>query len=182
MYINEQSVLMQKDPLPNPELVRDLMTVGVVTCRTNIPVTTIAEAILEKDIEAVVVLDEEGHALGIVGQDELVKAYGCSNFEDLTAEDILSDGVPQIPPDIPIPVASQLMEDQGVRVFFLMHHSGGIEYPAAVISYKHFLRHMAMKEPDDLKDMGIYADRQSPLDEFIERCEKEKGIGTHLNK
>lgn len=172
---------MTQDPQQPPKLIRDLMTVGVVTCDPNTPATTIAEAILERDLEAVVVLDEEGHALGMVGQEELVAAYSRDNYTELTAEDVMRDGVPQIPPDIPITVGAQLMQDQGTRVFFLMHHAGGIEYPAAVISYRHFLHHMAMKDPADLKDLGIYAERQAPLDSFIERREQQKKAGgTHL--
>jgi predicted transcriptional regulator len=141
---------------------------------TNIPVTTIAKTLLEKDIEAVVVLDEEGHALGVVGRDELISAYGRENYSDLTAEDILREGVPQIPPDIPLNAAAQMLRDKGIRAFFLMHHAGGIEYPAALISYKHFLRHIAMEDPDDIKDMGISADRETPLTSFFERRDAKK--------
>jgi hypothetical protein len=55
-----------------------------------------------------------------------------------------------------------------------MHHAGGIEYPAAYISYRHFLRHMAAKDVDDLKDLGIYAYRQSPIEAFIQRREAKR--------
>jgi CBS domain-containing protein len=172
---------MEKELQSTPKLVRDLMTVGVVTCGTKTPVTTIAEAILEKDTEAVVVLDDEGHALGVAGKDELIKVYGRGDYHDLVAEDILEDGVPQFPPDIPLSAAAQLMLDQNIRVFFLMHHAGGIEYPAAVITYKHFLRHMAMKDPEDLKDIGISAERKAPLELFLERRDNQKqNQGTHL--
>ncbi len=172
---------MEKEPQSTLKLVRDLMTVGVVTCGTKTPVTIIAEAILKKDIEAVVVLDDMGHALGIVGKVELIKAYGRGEYQDLVAEEIFSDGVPQFPPDIPLTAAAQLLLDQNARVFFLMHHAGGIEYPAAAISFKHFLRHMAMKEPDDLKDMGISADRKTPLETFFNRRDDQKlNQGTHL--
>ncbi len=165
---------MTKPPHQTPKLVRELMTVGVVTCATNTPVTTIAKAILEKDIEAVVVLDDEGHAIGIVSQDEIINAYDQNNYFDLTAEDILREGVPQIPPDIPLKVAAQMMGDKGIRVFFLMHHAGGIEYPAAVLSYKHFLRLISMETPDDIKDMGVGADRNTPLNLFTERKDSRK--------
>ena len=172
---------MEKALQSTPKLVRDLMTVGVVTCGIKTPVTTIAEDILEKDIEAVVVLDDEGHALGIAGKDELITIYGRGDYKDLVAEDIMKDGVPEFPPDIPLSAAAQLMLDQNIRVFFLMHHAGGIEYPAAAISYKHFLRHMAMKEPKDLKDMGFSADRIGPLESFFERRDNQKqSQGTHL--
>jgi predicted transcriptional regulator len=162
-----------------PKLVRDLMTVGVTTCGIDTPVTTIAEAILEKDLEAIVVLAEEGHAIGIVSQDELIDVYGRDNYSTLTAGDIYHEGVPQIPSDIPLGAAAQMMKDEGIRAFFLMHHAGGIEYPAAVISFKHFLRHMAMKDPEDIKDLGGGAERKLPLDTFIERRDaKRRKAGT----
>jgi len=77
--------------------------------------------------------------------------------------------VPQIPPDIPLTAAAQIMQDQNLRIVFLMHHAGGIEYPAAMLSYKHLLRHMAMEEDDDLADLGIKAERESPLESFYKR-------------
>jgi predicted transcriptional regulator len=174
---------MSKDnPSSQPQLVRELMTVGVVTCGQQTSIKTIAEAIIEKDIEAVVVLAEDGHALGIVGQDELVKAYAHGNYDQLTAHEVMSDGIPQIPPDIPISVAAHMMQDQNIRVFFLTHHAGGIEYPAAVISYKHFLRHLQSKKIEKPDDLGIDAARKSPIEIFQERLEERRQANknTHL--
>jgi len=150
------------------------MTVGVLTCSTRTSIKVIAQAIIEKDLEAVVVLDEEGHALGFVGQDELVQAYSNGNYDQLTAQDIMTDGIPQIPPDIPIAAAAQLMLDRGLRVFFLTHHAGGIEYPAALISYKHFLRHLMVDSAEEIKDLGIRAERKSPLDTFLEKRDAQR--------
>jgi predicted transcriptional regulator len=164
-----------------PKLVRDLMTVGVVTCSPQTPVTVIAQAILEKELEAVVVIDSEGHALGIVGQDQLVQAYAQGNYEQLKAQDIIRDEVPQIPPDIPIAAAAQLMQDQGLRVFFLTHHAGGIEYPAALITYKHFLRHLEMGEVGEIDDLGIRAKRTAPLDTFVERRDALKAQNKNMH-
>jgi predicted transcriptional regulator len=166
---------MSKDnPSSQPQLVRDLMTVGVVTCSQQTSIKVIAEAILEKEIEAVVVLAEDGHALGVVGQDELVKTYAHGDYDQLTAQDVMTEGMPQIPPDIPIGVAAQLMQDQNIRVFFLTHHAGGIEYPAALISYKHFLRHLQSEELEKPEDLGIDASRKSPIEIFQERLEEKR--------
>lgn len=156
-------------PAP-PKLVRDLMTVGVVTCSPTERIQDIAEAILEHGWEDLVVL-EEGNALGVVGQDELAQAYALGNYESLTAADVLREGVPQVPPDIPLEAAAQVMLDLGVRTLYLMHHAGGVEYPAASISYRHILRHMAAEGPAALRDLGIKAERRSPLEIFIERRE-----------
>jgi CBS domain-containing protein len=158
-----------------PRLVRDLMTVGVVTCSPETSIVDIARLMLDSDVEAVVVL-EEGNALGVIGQDELVQAFTRQDYENLTAEQVLREGVPQIPADIPLSAAAQYMLDQKVRALFLMHHAGGIEYPAALISYRHLLRLLAARNPQELNDLGIQAERQSPLDTFIKRREEARRI------
>lgn len=153
-----------------PFLVRDLMTVGVATCTPDTPVADIARLMVDKDLEALVVLDgEEGHALGVVSQDELASAHSRSDLRELKAEDVMRDGVPQVPPEIPLTAAAQIMRDQRVRALFIMHHSAGIEYPAAVLTYRHLLRYLAARNPEELRDLGIRAERESPLEVFLRR-------------
>ena len=156
-----------------PTLVRDLMTVGVLTCNPQSVVPEIAQMLLDHDLDEVIVLDE-GKALGVVGQDELVAAFSRDGYKELTAIEVMREGVAQIPPEIPLSAAAQLMRDQRVRTFFLMHHAAGIEYPAAAISYRHILRLLVAKSPDDLSDLGIRANRVAPLDDFIRRREETK--------
>lgn len=143
-------------------LVRDLMTIGVKTCSQDTPIRELTCLLLDGDLEAVVILDEDGHGAGVVTQDELVRAYAQPDFEALTAADIMCPDVPEVPPDIPLKVAAQLMQDRKVRVFFLMHHGDGIRYPAAVISYKHFLRHLAASDDSELSDLGYASARLIP--------------------
>jgi len=166
---------MAEDSGQSYQLVRDLMSVGVATCSPDTLISDIARLLVEKDLEAVVVLDPvEGHALGMVSQDDLVRAYARGETQSLRAEDIMRDKVPQVPPDIPLTVAAQIMQDQSVRALFIMHHAAGIEYPAAFISYRHLMRHLAVKEGEDLRDLGIQAERQSPLEVFFQRREEAR--------
>ncbi len=154
------------------KLVRDLMTVGVPTCASDTPVMDIARLLLEHDLEAVVVLDAEGHAVGMVGREELARAFARAATRDdcnhLLAEAVMSEHVPQVPPDIPLAAAIQIMLDQRVRVVFLMHHAEGIQYPAAMLSFNHILRFL-VANPEDLRNLGIKADREPPLAAFIRR-------------
>lgn len=152
----------------SPKLVRDLMTVGVLTCAPDTPLVELARLMLDKNCEAVVVM-QDMHALGVVGEDELVSAFKQEAIGGLVAEDVLREGVPQVPPDIPLAAAAQLMRDLGVRILFVMHHSGGVEYPAAQISYRHLLRQLAAQDEAELRDLGMHAERQSPLEAFIQR-------------
>ncbi len=155
-------------------LVRDLMTVGVKTCTRDTPVVDIARLLLDADLEGVVVLDAEGHAIGIVSQDELVRAYGRDDVKDLTAEEVMRESVPEVPPDIPIAAAAQIMQDLRVRVVFLMHHAEGIRYPAASLTYKHLLRHLVAQNSAELDDLGIRAKRQSPIETFIQKRDEAR--------
>jgi CBS domain-containing protein len=156
------------------------MSVGVPTCSLETPIVELTRILLEKEFEAFVVLDEQGHAQGVVSRHDLVRVYAQDEalasptearnpYEALTAGEVMQDGVPQVPPDIPLPVAAQIMQDQGVRVVYMMHHAGGIAYPAAMLSYKHLLRHLAMESQSDLNDLGIKAEREAPLETFIRR-------------
>lgn len=153
----------------SPRLVRDLMTIGVKACTPSMLIGEVARLLLEYDLEGLVVLDHEGHAVGVVTQDELVSAYGRADARSLTAADIMRDDVPSLPPDIPLTAAAQLMQDMGVRIVFLMHNSAGIIYPAAVLSYRHLLRHLAAESADDLRDLGVSAEREAPLETFKRR-------------
>jgi len=165
--------------LPEPRLVRDLMTVGVPTCKWDTPAADIARFLLEHHVEAMCVLDAEGHGIGIVGEAELVAAYGRDDTPALTAEDIMTEGVPELNADMPLPAAAQVMKDRGQRIAYMMHNSSGIIYPAAYISYRHILRHIAAKDESELKDLGLAAARKTPIEQFITRRDeaRRKNLG-----
>jgi CBS domain-containing protein len=154
---------------PGPKLVRDLMSVGVLTCSPDTDIVELARVLLEKDLEGAAVLDDLGHAIGSVTRDDLIRAYAHGDYQTLTVEQIMQDGVPQIPPDIPLSAAAQIMQDRGIRIVFLMHHAGGIEYPAAILSYHHLMRHLVMEDAKELSDLGIRATREAPAESFIKR-------------
>lgn len=157
-----------------PALVRDFMTVGVPTCKRDSTVADIARFLLEQDVEAMCVLDEEGQGIGVVGRQELVAAYGMHDIETLTAEQVMTEGVPELPADVPLKVAAQLMRDKGTRIAYMLHNAAGIIYPAAYISYKHVLRHLAAKNEGDLKDLGAGAARKTPIAQFLERRDQAR--------
>lgn len=166
---------MAEDNQPNsPKLVRDLMSVGVLTCSPDTAAVDLARVLLDKDMEGAVVLDDQGHAAGAVTRDDLVRIYAQGEYEGLTAEQIMQDGVHQVPPDIPLAAAAQIMQDRGIRIVFLMHHAGGIEYPAAMLSYRHLLRHLAMEDALDLHDLGIKASREAPLESYFKRRDEAR--------
>ena len=153
-------------------LVRDLMKVGVASCAPDASVSDVAHMLREKGIEAVIVLDpEEGHGLGMISQNELADAFirEGANARSLTAEKIMRDDIPEVPPDIPLQAAYQIMRDSRVRIVFLMHNAGGVKYPAASLSFSHLVRYLEAKDDSELSDLGIASDRTSPREAFIQK-------------
>jgi CBS domain-containing protein len=156
------------------KLVRDLMTIGVPTCKTNTPIVDIARFLIDSNVEEMVVLGDEGEGVGVVGYEELVNAYHRENIRELTAEDVMCEGVTELPSDIPLVAAAQMMKDKGIRVAYMNHNSAGIIYPAAMISYRHIVRHLAAKDESELKDLGLKAERKSPVEVFIARRDEAR--------
>ena len=160
--------------MTSTKLVRDLMTVGVPTCKLSTPIIEIANFLLNHNVEEMVVLGSEGEGVGIVGFEELVAAFKDEPVDQIIAEDVMREGVPELPSDIPVVLAAQIMRDKGIRVGYMMHNSAGIIYPAASISYRHILRLITAKDESELRDLGLAAERKSPIDQFIERRDEAR--------
>ena len=159
------------------KLVRDLMHIGVTTCRADTPLAEAARVLLREGLESLIVLDENGHAVGMLSRRELVAAYGRSGADDrdvrtLTVAEVMCPDIPEIPPDIPAPAAAQIMLDHNVRELYLMHHAGGIGWPSAVLRFEDVLRYLAAESEEEIAAMGVGAPRKSPIDAFMERYSK----------
>ncbi len=144
------------------KLVRDLMHIGVPTCRADTPLVKAVHRLLREKLEALIVLDDNGHAVGMLAQSEIVAVYGqlgtnIQEYETLTVADVMRPDIPKIPPDIPATAAVQIMLDQNLREIYLMHHDGGIGWPAAVLRFEDVLRHLAAESEAEMADMGADA-------------------------
>ncbi len=159
------------------KLVRDLMHIGVATCRVDTSLAEVARKLYREVLESLVVLDSNGHAVGVVTRKEVVAAYGRSGasprgYEGLTAGELMRPDIPEVPPEIPAIAAAQIMIDQGVRALYLMHHDSGIDWPAAEIRFEDLLRYLAAASEADIADMGAGAARKTPFELFKERYSK----------
>jgi CBS domain-containing protein len=151
--------------------IRDLMQIGVSTCTPDTPVADVARILLAGDINSIILLNPiDGNALGIVTQSDLLRVCSKDDHGKLTAMDGMQEEFPQLPPDIPISTAIQLMLDNNIQTYFLTHHSGGITYPAGYLSDKSILKYMAATEEEgELFKMGLDAERKPPLESFIHK-------------
>ena len=119
--------------MPTTTLVRDLMQVGVPTCREDTPLKDAARLLVERNVAALIVLDEDANMVGWIGEQHVARVIN-RDYAKLTAGHIMDEHVPEILPEVPAAAAAHLMLDRGLRQLFVTHHAGGIKYPAAVIT------------------------------------------------
>jgi len=141
------------------KLVRDLMHIGVTTCQADTSLVEGVRRLMRDELEACIVLDAHGHAAGVFSRREAVAAYGRAGVDVADLKQLT--------------VADVMRPDQDVREIFLMHHGGGISWPAAALRYQDVLRHIAADSEADLADLGARAARKSPIEVFKERYSKD---------
>jgi len=158
--------------MSEPLLVRDVMRIGVPTCKLEDTLAHVAALMIDGGHTAVVVLDGEADTRGWINERILASAYeqAAATHEDaseLAAQDVMDEHVPECPSDIPLVTAAQLMADAGVDHLFLLHHAGGCTWPASVLSQRDLVRVLA--GPEYIKDQGAAAPRPTPMDLFRQR-------------
>ncbi len=112
-------------------LVRDVMTIGVPTCRADERCGALTARLvrLPNQPEVAVVLDEDGLVVGWVSRTRLEGADPAR-----TVDTVLDEDIPELPPDIPAQAAAQMMRDRGLTHVFLMHNWPGEPRPSAVLA------------------------------------------------
>jgi len=129
------------------KLVRDIMKVGVPVCAPDTKLPEIAMIMVRDGADAVVVMDEEDGAVGVVSQSDLVRAYP-RNPALLAAQDVMTKKIQSLEPETPITAAANLMQDEKIHQIFIMHEHPGTGKPSAVVTMRAIVREMAGLPPD----------------------------------
>ncbi len=158
--------------MPDRLLARDVMRIGVPTCKPGDLITDLAARMIEHGWTALVVMDDDGDARGWLNEGILAAGYARLNSLSpaagpLTAADIMDERVPDGPADLPLPAIVQLMADLGVDHMFFMHHAGGRTWPASMLNLRDVVK--ALAGPEHIKNQGMHAARPTPMDLFRRR-------------
>lgn len=117
---------------------QDIMTRKVVCVSRDTPVPEIAELLLNNHISGVPVVDDKMHVVGIVSEGDLLRrveigtekhrgrlasfftsvsrsAEEFARARGLRAEDVMTETVISIPPDMPLPEIVDILEKRGVK-------------------------------------------------------------------
>ncbi len=127
--------------------VRDFMSKTVISCHPYTPIQEVAKLMTDKNISALVVVEEDGTLAGLVSQTDLVnvrvhEAY-WEQWRGLSAKHIMTREVVTISPDATLEEAAKLMKQHGIHRLVVTEEREGKVYPIGVISMTDIVRAMA---------------------------------------
>jgi CBS domain-containing protein len=113
--------------------VYDAMRVGVITCRPDTPLQSVAQMMATYNVHSVVVQDVGAgeRPWGIVSTLDIA-AVAASDLTEVTARDVASTDLVTIPSDESLPAAAKLMSEHGVTHLIAVDRA--TDLPCGVIS------------------------------------------------
>ncbi len=118
--------------------VRDWMHQGVISCRRDTPVEEVAKTMDAKDISALVVIDEQGDAIGVISRTDLVNARFVQpylkHWLGMTAEHLMSNPVISVSPKTAIGAAVRRLQEKRIHRLVVVEESAGHIRPVGILS------------------------------------------------
>lgn len=127
--------------------VRDWMHQGVISCRRDTPVEEVAKTMDAKDISAMVVVDDQGDAAGVISRTDLVNARFIQpylkHWRGMTAEHLMSKPVISISPDTTIDEAVRRLHEKRIHRLVVVEESAGHSRAVGILSLTDLAKHAA---------------------------------------
>ena len=126
------------------KLVTQVMHHGIFDCRADTPVAEVARRMVEHDVSALVVTDEQGYLLGLISRTDLVTLRAFEDYwPEMTAEHAMVRQVITVSPQATMRQASRLMVENKVHRLIVVETEGDRLRPVGVLSQTDIVRDMA---------------------------------------
>ena len=127
------------------KLLRDVMTRGVVTVPMNATVKTIAAMLSKQGLSGVAVISEDGEAMGIISDMDLLKVIGKEDWENMTAESIMSAHIEVVKPTDTLGEAAKIMREKHIHRLLIFSEKGvgASQRPVGILSASDIVREVA---------------------------------------
>jgi len=123
------------------KVVRDLMHRGVIACKPDAPISEVVRIVSDTDVHAIVVLDENNRAVGMISHMEIIRLFD----EDLTihtAQEVMTSPVIDIEPHEPIKKAVALILEKGIHRLLVVEVEGQGRRPVGIVSTTDLVKEM----------------------------------------
>jgi CBS domain-containing protein len=126
--------------------VGDWMHRGVITCSPHTPVAQVAQIMDVNDISALVVIDAEGDAIGVISRTDLVNARFIEpylkHWPGMSAEHLMSKPVIKVAPETTVIAAAKMLHEKRVHRLVVVEETAGHMKPVGILSVTDLARHV----------------------------------------
>jgi len=126
--------------------VQDWMHRGVITCGPETSVSDVAATLDAHDISALVVVDENGHALGVISRTDLVNARFIApymkHWRGLSAQHLMTKPVISVSAETTIQEAAQLLFEKHIHRLVVVEKTDHHPRPVGILSVTDLARHV----------------------------------------
>lgn len=130
--------------------VQDWMHRGVITCQPDTPVADVAATMDAKDISALVVVNEQGAAVGVISRTDLINARFVQpymkHWRGLNAEHLMTQPVISVLADTTIQEAVQMLNEKHIHRLVVVEKASGHSEPIGILSVTDLAKHVADKQ------------------------------------
>ncbi|VVB84380.1 CBS domain protein [uncultured archaeon] len=127
------------------KLLRDVMTRGVVTVPMCATAKNITGMLSKQGLSAVAVVGPDGEAMGIISDMDILKVIGKENWENMTAETIMTSHVETAKPTSTLGEAARIMKEKHIHrlLIFSERGVGASQRPIGILSASDIVREAA---------------------------------------
>lgn len=128
-------------------LVKDVMTRGVVTVPLDASAADFAKAMAENDVSAIVAVDDNGEAFGIITEMDVLKEMRRKNWKVETVEDLMASSVETVNPSTTVRDAADIMVKKHIHRLIVMSEEnvGASNRPIGVLSANDIIKELFKK-------------------------------------
>lgn len=131
-------------------MVGEVMHRGVLTCRRETPIQDVARNMAENDVSALVVVNDEGHLIGLISRTDLVNArlyeQYWKHWRGVTAGHIMVTDVVAVHVGDSMQEASRLMMERHIHRVVVVEEAGEGVKPIGIVSVTDVVRDIARAE------------------------------------
>jgi len=125
--------------LSKEKRVRDVMTRGVITVALDTSVSEIAKLLVEEEVSGVAVIVPDGEVVGVISEIDIIKFFD-QNWDNLTAEEVMSTFVRTIDAEMTLKKAADNMRDLNIHRLLILSLSPAPGIPIGILTASDILR------------------------------------------
>jgi len=121
------------------------MTRGVVTVSIRNTCKQVTKLLNKKDFSGVCVVGDDGKAIGVISNMDILKVIGKDKWENMTAESIMTSNLETVEPTSTLIEAANIMKTKHVHRLLILSEGGvGIsQTPIGIVSVSDIVRESA---------------------------------------